>query len=70
MPDSEENKEENGMPKRKGIRPFKMVTKGHSFCKKCLHDLQITKTRYSSPVSIVLDASAASNGGKWELTVT
>ena len=49
LPDSEENKEENGMPKRKGIRPFKMVTKGHSFCKQCLHDLQFMKTRSSSP---------------------
>ena len=43
-------------------------SKGHSFCKQCLHDLQIKKTRYSSPVSILSDASAASNGGKWELT--
>ena len=25
------------------------VVKGHSFCKKCPHDLQFKKTRYSSP---------------------
>ena len=25
------------------------VVKCHSFCKKCLHDLQFKKTRYSSP---------------------
>ena len=28
---------------------FPPFTKGHSFCKQCLHDLQFKKTRYSSP---------------------
>ena len=42
LPDSEENKEENGMPKKKGKRPFKMVTKGRSILFNYFIDMRTT----------------------------
>ena len=42
-----------GDPSRKNNSRYTKIVryllKGHSFCKKCLHDLQFMKTRSSSP---------------------